>query len=635
MKLKEHFFIIDSENLKEVQSRLYGFYIDENRVIFPENIDCYETMEVTGIGSYDLIIRESDQIRILQDALGSQGIYLFQDKEYFALSNSELFLMEYLKENNRTVSLNRDYACHLIPEDLAVYACTETIANEISLLERDSVVTISIPDKQMVINRIDGNENSLPIDTEEGIANLDQWMKRWGTIIRNIYASGGDIEIDLSGGFDSRMSILIALNAGIGLDDVMVRSLDDGLFCHDDDFRIASMIAKTYGFNLNDNTVFRFQDIPIKMSDIISISLYTKGMAHKQMYYKTAWHDRPKYRLTGAGGENRRHDKAHRQPADIMNAGFKKVDRFFSHAMKEEAREAEKRVLSRTDQDVKRALEKVDNPEAEISRRMLMDSWWRYHFGNDMFECLLANEIKLLPLLDPDLMKLKRSGARGDDDLLMALILVRYGAEMVGIPFEGGRSISEETISYARELCEKYPWKRPKAWTPLKRPESVKKTETTEATKFFSEEQVFNRVRMLAADVRIRKSFCSVFDEETYYILQEDSYQRAFRPLIMLNGIIAVGLTCMLSESGEKDEIREVSDLIDSLQAEDYIDVSKVMLRDALTKKDEIREQKKRLQESEKLLKKQESELNSIKNSRSYNMAKRLSKLYGKLHKKE
>ncbi len=633
MKPEDYYFVVDSDRLDRVNSGLYGYCITERGIFFSGDGVSPQEIPYDGLGSYCLILREKDKIVILQDTIGSQGIYLYQDGDYFALSNSDLYLMEYLKSGgNHPFTVNEDYACHYISEELAVYSCSETIINEIRLLARDVKVMIDISKRTLKQVSVDLCEDTIPIDTPEGMAALDAWMEKWSGIVRSLYASGENIEFDLSGGFDSRMSILVGLNAGINMGDVMVRSLNDGLYTHDEDYRIASEIAERYRFALNQDSVFTYQDMPFRLPEILAISMYAKGFSHKQMYYKMTRHDRPKYRVTGAGGENRRHDKDNRQPADIMRSCQEKTKKYISGSAQEKAQKAEERVLERTGAEVREALEGRADAADEISRRMLMDSWWRFHFGKDMYECYPANEIKLLPLLDPELMKLTRTGEKGDQDLLIAVILVRYGKEMLDIPFEGGRSISQETIDYAGELCDRYPWEKPERQL-LKREE--KPEEISPMKQEYTEKQAFHTARLLAADPCIRACFCSVIDEETYLLLTKDSFKRKFRPLQMLNGIIAVGVAGLYAAESKGGNSRTFMDLVRESETGGFMELAEEIIR---SEENTIRDLQNKLIESEAASRKKERMIDSLKKdmekirgSKTYKAANTMAGIYRKV----
>ncbi|MBQ1400003.1 MAG: hypothetical protein IIZ51_11735 [Lachnospiraceae bacterium] len=596
MKWDNYFFVIDSEHLDDVESGLFGYCCSEDGTVFMRGDPGLRPEDVvpSGLGSYDLIVRGEDHIDIYQDLLGSQGIYIYEDGGYYALSNSCLYLMEYLKPK-RSFRIDRDFAYHFVPEVTGVYTCSETMIREIRLIDRDLTIRIDLSSARISYERVAQLEDTEDVDTREGIAVLDRWMERWGNIIRKVYSSDGDIEFDLSGGFDSRMSLLIGLNAGIDMSSVMVRSLNDHLSCHDEDYRIAEMIAEICGFRLNDPSVFRYRDIPFDMPEIHGISMYTKGLSHKQMYYKPAFHDHIKYRVTGAGGENRRADKHHRSPADLLKERIRLSRYAYSEPLKAEAEEIQKRVMDRMCGEVSAALGDRDDTEEQLSRRIFMDTSSRYHFAYDMFECYMANEIKILPLLDPELMKLKRKGRKGDMDLLMALIFTRYGGRLADVPFEGGRIILPETLEYARELNEKYPRKSIDGRELLTR-ERVRTggPEKNLYGKVSAEDEIFDAGRILAADSRIRESFCRVFDEDTYYLLFEDSFRRKFRPLQMLHGAIGVGLSEWYAEESAKGNTETFLDIMESVESSGCLSVMAGMT----ARTDQIRKELKQTRET-------------------------------------
>lgn len=608
MRLEDYFFVIDSDHLEQVSSRLYGYCITEQGIVLYEDSDRPDLIAATGVGSYDLIIRNGNSITIKQDALGSQGVYLYQDDDYFAISNSDLFLMEYLTADGKhALSLNKDFAFHLIPLAVGNFSGSSTIINEIRYLARDVMVIIEIKERKIYFEHMDWQEDTIAVDTEEGIAILDDWMERWCSIIRNLYMSGANIEFDLSGGFDSRLSLLVGINSGIDMNEVAVRSLNDGLICHDEDYNIASQIAHIYGFKLNRKDVFSFHDIPLSIPEILSISMYTKGLSHKQMYYKLVRHSRPKYRVTGGMGENRRRDKKHHHPKEVLLSCERQAEHFFSNPLLNEALTAERRIIQKSVEESKQAIHDREDIAEELPRRLWMDSRWRSHFGKDMFECLPANEIKLLPMADPQLMKLKRHGKRGDADLLIALIFMRYGDKMIDIPIEGGRTINEETLNYARELCKAYPWKKPQINISKSEEKAHDKSEILSEQSVYTEEEAFHYARLLAADQSIYNHFCTVFDEETYFILTSDSYVRKFRPLQMLNGILAVGIADLCVHESHSGNPLVFSERLEKLDINGYVSLTERMLRNYIEKEPNI----------ENL----QNELDTIYRSRKYRMA--------------
>ena len=250
MYWKDNLFVLDSNGLDAVQTHLYGYIIIDSKVIDEEARQNGHQISLTGIGSYDYIERTGDTITISQDFLGSQGIYLYRNEDYFALSNSELLLIERLKERYH-LTLNRNYALHLISSGHVVKSAEDTMINEISFLDRHLQLTIDIPNRDMHIQHLDYKEHTVLPDSKEGLAVLDAWYHRWIHIFREAYVLTDNIEIDLSGGFDSRISFALMVNAGLDLNRIVVRSLNDGLHTHNEDYLIASQIADDFGFPLN------------------------------------------------------------------------------------------------------------------------------------------------------------------------------------------------------------------------------------------------------------------------------------------------------------------------------------------------------------------------------------------------
>ena len=56
----EEFFIIDSNNLDSIKTKLYGFSFDGKNIIMQNNID-----NLTSDGTYAYIKNENNQIRIM------------------------------------------------------------------------------------------------------------------------------------------------------------------------------------------------------------------------------------------------------------------------------------------------------------------------------------------------------------------------------------------------------------------------------------------------------------------------------------------------------------------------------------------------------------------------------------------
>ena len=242
--IDKEFFLIDSNNLNSVKTRFYGYSIQDTGIYEENNLDEKAIAGLDGCGCYIYIKAESGKITIQQDFNGSYGIYLYQNGDYFALSKSFYMLTEHLKEKY-TLTLNKDYCNQILCDSLVSLACQETPICEIKVLDKD--LNIIIQKNMIKYYQRDYKENSIRLDSEEGIQVLDKWFYRWTTLFRNLKLHTNNISVDLSGGFDSRMTFMLMAESGMDLNEIRVNSINNEMKTHKEDYRIASEIA-TYAY---------------------------------------------------------------------------------------------------------------------------------------------------------------------------------------------------------------------------------------------------------------------------------------------------------------------------------------------------------------------------------------------------
>ena len=122
-------------------------------------------------------------------------------------------------------------------------------------------------------------------------------------------------------------------------------------------------------------------------------------------------------------------------------------------------RESTKRVIGRSIANITWKYS-IDDPESnDFSFNMFRDCYSRNHFGRIGVEALLCNSVRISPILDPMLQRM-RLDADGcpDKNLLVATVFTRYGNDLLEFPFDGGRHFERETIEYARQLCVQFPF---------------------------------------------------------------------------------------------------------------------------------------------------------------------------------
>lgn len=391
-----------------------------------------------------------DKIEIIQDFIGSYGLYLYQIDNYFAISNSFIKLVDYLKSCHK-LSLNKDYANDLLFTNLCSRAYNVTLVNEIKTLPQNCRVIIDKENNSIGFEDIDYGMFSVPLDSRESLDMLDDWFYKWVGIVRQIKSKTNNIAFHLSGGFDTRIVAAIWLSANINMDDVKVISIDDGLHTHSEDFEIASKIAEKFNFQLNagkcNETAMGFEDIEIPLMN----SFYTKQCFHKEMYFKTFRYEEPLYTLTGAGGACVR-EFDNETPSEYIEDLKKR-----NHSVDDEITNSSIKLFNYACEQINRK-HGISMESKDITDLYYRDVRNRLHFGKSAVETFFSNEISLNPLLDPQLHKFKLyTDECSDKNLLMALIFVRYCPELLDFEIEGGREIDARTIDYAQNINAKYP----------------------------------------------------------------------------------------------------------------------------------------------------------------------------------
>lgn len=463
------FFLIDSENLYNVETKFYGYSIQENGIYESDNLTEKAVSGLDGCGAYVYVEVKNGKINIQQDFSGSYGIYLYQSGGYFVLSNSFFRLLGYLK-TRVMLTLNRNYANYMFVEDLASLSCLETPVNEIRLVNKNAFAVIDIKEKSIGFKYINYKEDSVFIDSAEGMAILDNWFRRWTVFFRNLRKHTDQINVSLSGGFDSRLTFLLALQSGIDLNGINVNSIKDVLHTHVDDYKIASEIADYYGFRLNninaieDSGGVKLNDdgsssepaINYSLEDIMNIEFYTKMAFHKELFFRHHKCETKKYFISGAGGESvRAYFDGDAQ--EFIDVYCKKAERY-PRKIANEIAESVTGVIQSVYDTMQEHYDLADDGSNKYTYYLHRDARYNIHFGKWAVEDYCYNAYTLSPLLDPEFRKLKLSiPGFTDNNLLMSVIYARYCPKLSEFPFDGGRSIKQETIEYARKISLKYP----------------------------------------------------------------------------------------------------------------------------------------------------------------------------------
>lgn len=524
--IQEHFFIIDSDNLDKTDSKLYGYSIADYEIITNEN---YNNQELDYSGSYINITREENTIRISQDYVGCYGLYIYENEDYFAVSNSFFKLLQHV--NDRDITLNRVYADSFIFTGLCSLNYDQTLINEIRQLPRNTELVINTDTKELSENIINFEEHSLDINSIEAVQTLDAWYEKWVKLTRKLVEKNENIYFELSGGFDSRTVATIWLNANINLKNMNIVSNKGELFR--EDYKIAQKIADYYSFTLNNG--LSVKKIPFDNPDtIIDLSFYTKLGFHNQMYYQTGYYQKPLFSFNGGGGECIR-PVYNQTPDEFIETISYRINNQNSHLSK-----AAEEILEENFNKIRKSNTHLSPDSKELAEILYKESRNSYHFGKTNIERFISNNYSLTPLHDPLLHRIKRSDENCKDKyLLMALIITRYAPELIDIEIEGNREFKEDTLKYAQTINSKYPYKK------LTGDLLSVKSNKSKKNNDFKKEHILeyeNKIEQTVLSEKFEDEIEELFSKEVYSHIIENHYTPDYNKLYISNASLAVVL---------------------------------------------------------------------------------------------
>ncbi|MBQ4495813.1 MAG: hypothetical protein II968_08595 [Selenomonadaceae bacterium] len=458
--VEKEFFLIDSDNLLQVRSKLYGYSIQRTGIYEDDNLTPEAIAGLDGRGCYVYVEAKDDKITIKQDLNGCWGIYLFRHGDYFALSNSFFRLLDHVKFKY-PLTVNRDYINHnLLAGIFLNFACSETAVNEIRLVDRSAILYIDATRKQLDVELIDYKEHTRSLDSAEGIATLDHWVEFWANAFSSIAQRTKFIQADLSGGFDSRVSLVPVLHSGIALNKIRVYSIKDDLHTHREDYEIAYKIASHYGFKLNQALPER-KNFSLGLSDVWNLDFYVRQTATKDpALFWTIKNIQRLYSINGNAGETIRH-RWHGSPKEFMEELLRKFYPY-SKSLSDKMLHSMRNIFESSFSTICNKYKIKDKNSEEILQFLYQETWSRHHFGKGATCDYFKNRICLSPVLDPEVRTLRLNTPECPDaNLLIALLFTRYEPDLLIFPFEGNNSIASETIAYAKKINERFP-RRPK-----------------------------------------------------------------------------------------------------------------------------------------------------------------------------
>lgn len=513
----DKFFLIDtSDDLNNIETHLYGYLFDNNKIITNENID--EMNDLTPNGAYIYVENSGDYISISQDFHGSYGLYIYRTKTKCCISNSFLKLFEYIKDKY-SFSVNYDYAKNSFVCYYSNFIYKETLINEIRSVSRYHTLKINKKTKEYTLIRNDYTEKDLEINSPEAISILDNWHDRWVLFIQSLKEQTDNISVDLSAGYDSRLVFGLVLNS-CDLNFINVCSVNDDFHTHETDYELAMKVSERYNFKLNNINNF---DLDITYFKELETSLLTSQYisfgTQNQVNYSPYYNNKTTYHFSGFYGENLRDYPHILSREDIINL-VSDVSTDFEYSAKK-VFEKNKKYL---EEDFG-TLYSADIPEGIFKEAIIGN-----HFGRLTVSRYLMGEISLNPLADYELYRIKRVNDEcKDKDLLIALIFTRYFPDLLDYEFNDNEVINPETIDYAKKLNKKYPLKSKREVI------SVKKAQNRFIThnRPLDISRIHNYLNEIFSSTSFKKSFEKYFSGEVYSFMM--NYRKAGFPLQFIN----------------------------------------------------------------------------------------------------
>ena len=507
---------------------MYGFSVQDNAIYDEANRPADLLQKLNGRGVYVYVEKSADKITVMQDFVGSYGIFIYNKNGRFILSNSFIRLSEYLR-TRVSISLNRDFANHLLVMGMTSLSYKETLLNEVEILPRNAIVNISISAKKFTLEYIDYHENSIKLDSPEGFAVLDRWFDRWTHFFKGLVNRTHNIEADLSGGRDSRIVFGLLRGAGADFSKICVRSYQAKQYTFEEDYKITSEMAQTLGFTLNNPDNFTGGLLNFSLEDSISIPFYVKSSTHNQLQHKYTKFEDKRIKITGGGGETLR-DYWH--PDDKNFVRHMSKANAFVGALRQELLTSSQRIWEKALQDIEAAYG-FPRTAPEMCSIVYRNLQQRYHNGGEAVESLIANEYKISPIMDWELSQIKINTPEcTDNDLLYAVLYVRYCPELLQFRFDK-KGFNPDTLDFARKLSAKYPRPEISSDSPEEFAFSVRDTEVSRLLEHnnpvLENGSPQKYIKKVFDSVPFRNLFATHFDEEICMYAEERlKYQKHY-----------------------------------------------------------------------------------------------------------
>lgn len=255
-------------------------------------------------GRYSLVYCDEaiDSVLVMTDPTGQDILYLYQDSNYWAISNSFYRLVEELKNKNinMEIYLPALYSCKIRHSLGGQPLSNNTIIQNIKIIPRDNIVNIKANELSIVPRSY---RLSKITTIQEYQSELKKVISNQISVLKSLVESlpEDSVRCDLSGGMDSR-AVFGICNKIKNIAAKVKFSSNPRL---EDDYFIAQKLAFYFGLKLDNSAISSYKS---KLNESEQFSLYKYGNSGVyNSIYKPSYSFTPKtLHIHGAGGESLR-----------------------------------------------------------------------------------------------------------------------------------------------------------------------------------------------------------------------------------------------------------------------------------------------------------------------------------------
>ncbi|WP_313390619.1 hypothetical protein [Acinetobacter sp.] len=390
-----------------------------------ENINVESLVEGRFTAVYPLSSDFKDWC-ICNDETGQGLIFFYNYNENWAVSNSFLYLVEFLNKKNVKLSFNISSvmgfsALHTTTQQPISHS---TLVSEVRLLPLNEIIHI----KDLKLNFVKRAVKP-KYSYEEGLVLFrDSWVNRLNAL-SNCFSGG--IHCDLTGGYDSRTIFGLVLSSDIDLKSLNVRSQIGKV----EDFNVATRISDSYKFSLNSG---HFSKKKVSNEKLFELWRYGNLGIYFPVYFNACSYSQSTDNIVmhGAGGEALRDKYYNDTPMMLASKLSKRLNKIYEPKL----------IESFFNEFLKGAAEAGFSPNQEFDSSYYNFYRSRYHFGRNQYRNL--NSTLITPLASSLLHQLKSDlGKNAPDTLIYSDLMLLCDHRLIDFDFDDpSRNFSREQI---------------------------------------------------------------------------------------------------------------------------------------------------------------------------------------------